>query len=203
MTGSGGTTPVTQASDEELVLAVQAGDTDSLGVLAARWQTPLFRFAFRLLRRREDARDVCQETFLRILHRSDRFQAGARFSTWMYQIALNLCRDHMRHRRRWGLVLVEQHDRSPEPATPTGHGASADSPDGALENEERRRAVALALEAIPAEQREVLVLKEFEGLKFREIAEVLGCPESTVKSRMYYGLNALRSALLRQGVRSG
>ncbi len=189
-------------SDEDLALAVQAGNTDSLGALVARWEQPLFRFAVRLLDRPEDARDVCQETFLRILRRSERFREGARFSTWMYQIALNLCRDQIRRRRRWKWISLEESPRSRESAEPLGGPAEgrADDPGRALELRERRRAVSEALGAIPREQREVLILKEYEGLKFREIAEILGCPESTVKSRMYYGLNALRSELGRRGL---
>ena len=188
-------------SDEDLVLAVQSGDTSSLGVLVARWEQPLFRFAFRLLQRTEDARDVCQETFLRILTKSERFRAGARFSTWMYQIALNLCRDHLRRRTRWKFLPFD----SDEPAVQRRVEArtearAAPDPAAALERDELRRAIRKALRTISPEQREVLVLKEFEGMKFKEIAEILGCPESTVKSRMYYGLTALKSALSQQGI---
>ena len=188
-------------SDEDLALAVQAGDRDSLGTLVARWEQPLFRFAFRLLERPEDARDVCQETFLRILRKSERFREGARFSTWMYQIALNLCRDQVRRRKRWRLVPLDAPPagENGRPA-PRDLAADGDDPGRTLDRHERRRAVARALDAIPREQREVLVLKEYEGLKFREIAEILGCPESTVKSRMYYGLSALRSELSKRGL---
>lgn len=180
-------------TDEDLLQAVRAGDGDSLGVLVDRWERPLFRFAYRLLDRRDDARDVCQETFLRILKKADHFKDGARFSTWMYQIALNLCRDHLRRRRRWGVILDETEETQTLPST---HDPSVD-----FALQEQRQALTRALAEIPKEQREVLVLKEFEGLKFREIAEILGCPESTVKSRMYYGLSGLRSALARQGIR--
>jgi len=189
-------------TDEELVLALKSGDRDSLGVLVARWERPLFHFVYRMMPRHEEAADICQETFLRVLDKADRFQPGARFSTWMYQIALNLCRDRMRARRRWSRVLVDwlspRRDDAPPPPEAVDRSAG---PAELVETEERRRAVVRALESIPAEQREVLILKEFQGLKFREIAEILGCPESTVKSRMYYGLNGLRSALVRAGIR--
>ena len=181
-------------SDEDLIGALRTGNTDSLGVLVSRWERPLFRFVYRLLPRREEAQDICQETFLRILKKADRFRDGGKFSTWMYQIALNLCRDEVRHRRRWGKLVVE----NPSPAIVESAGTTR-NPDGDLGRREEREAVGLALRQIPAEQREVLVLKEFQGLRFREIAEILGCPESTVKSRMYYGLRGLRSALLRAG----
>ena len=188
-------------SDEDLVLAVQSGDTNSLGVLVARWEQPLFRFAFRLLQRTEDARDACQETFLRILTKSERFRTGARFSTWMYQIALNLCRDHLRRRTRWKFLAFDSDEASADRRT-EGRADLRDGSDpaGALERDEQRRAIRKALKTLSPEQREVLVLKEFEGLKFKEIAEILGCPESTVKSRMYYGLTALKGALSQQGI---
>jgi len=186
------------ATDEELLSAVQAGDMDSLGLLVARWERPLFRFVYRLVPRKDDARDVCQETFLRVLKKSHRFKTGSRYSTWMYQIALNLCRDQARRAKRWNRLIAETTE---VPDRPTG-ALARDGTDPARSVERREKADALqrALERIPAEQREVLVLKEFEGLKFREIAEILGCPESTVKSRMYYGLNGIRSALAGQGI---
>jgi RNA polymerase sigma-70 factor (ECF subfamily) len=185
-------------SDEELLTAVRAGDTRSLGVLVARWEQPLFRFVYRLLSDPEDARDVCQETFLRVLDKAHRFRPGSRFSTWMYQIALNLCRDRARRRRRWSRLVAEGRDLPERSAAPPP--SDDGDPEALAERRERSGALRAALADIPAEQREVLVLKEFHGLKFREIAEILGCPESTVKSRMYYGLNGLRAALLRQGI---
>jgi len=183
-------------TDEELVAAVQSGDMKSLGQLVVRWERPLLRFVSRMVPRPEDARDVCQETFLRILNRADRFRSGSRFSTWMYQIALNLCRDQARSRRRWGKIVDDGREAPTETTA-----AAGPSPEAGTEANELSRAVRSGLQEIPAEQREVLILKEYEGLKFKEIAEVLSCPESTVKSRMYYGLNGLRNALAKQGIR--
>lgn len=189
-------------SDEELLVDLRTGDNDALGVLVTRWEQPLFRFVYRILDRREDARDVCQETFVRVLRNAARFRDGSRFSTWMYQIALNLCRDHQRRKRRWGLLMAEPSQRGDGleiEAMPDA--ASAWEPSATLEREEARRAVQHALLRLPPDQREVLVLKEYEGLKFREIAEVLGCPESTVKSRMYQALSTMKTSLARQGIR--
>jgi RNA polymerase sigma-70 factor (ECF subfamily) len=188
-----------RSTDEELLGALKAGDTDSLGALVVRWEQPLFRFVYRMLPRQEDAHDICQETFLRILRKAHKFRPGSRFSTWMYQIALNLCRDQLRRRKRWGVLLAEEHGLNEQTTElPVGRRDEFD-PAISVERRERNKAVTRALREIPAEQREVLVLKEFEGLKFREIAEILDCPESTVKSRMYYGLNGVRSALARNG----
>jgi RNA polymerase sigma-70 factor (ECF subfamily) len=161
----------------------------------------LFRFVSRLVDRPDDARDICQETFLRILDKSGAFRDGARFSTWMYQIALNLCRDQSRRKRRWGrLMIAPAATESPLPPEHAAPVTVANSPAMALEHTERQSAVRGALAALPHEQREVLLLKEYEGLKFREIADVLGVPESTVKSRMYAGLDAMRTSLSDLGI---
>ena len=192
-------------TDEDLLLAVRGGNVESLGVLVARWEAPLFRFVSRLVDRPDDARDVCQETFLRILRKSGAFRDGARFSTWMYQIALNLCRDQARRRKRWGHVVVSSNAHaSSEDAAPREAPAprSAEThPAEALELRERRSAVKRALAGLPHDQREILLLKEYEGLKFREIALVLGVPESTVKSRMYSALDTMRVSLASSGIR--
>ena len=117
----------------------------------------------------------------------------------MYQIALNLCRDRRRKRRRWSAVVVEGAFDADDPARFADDRESRVRPEQALERGEMRAIVGRALDRIPADQREVLVLKEFEGLRFREIADIVGAPESTVKSRMYYGLRGLRVALEREG----
>jgi len=192
-------TAVNETSDEDLVAALQGGDTDSLGVLVRRWERPLHRFVHRMIPRSDDARDVCQETFLRVLRKADRFKEGSRFSTWMYQIALNLCRDQLRRRKRWGLLLAEDKEIDDRIA-PTADESERADPSSGVERRELRDAVSQAMDCLPANQREVLVLKEFEGLKFKEIAKILDCPESTVKSRMYGGLSGLRSELTRQGI---
>jgi RNA polymerase sigma-70 factor (ECF subfamily) len=191
---------VSATTDEELLSAVKAGDHDSLGLLVARWEQPLFQFVCRMLPRQDDARDICQETFLRVLKKAHRFRQGSRFSTWMYQIALNLCRDRMRKRRRWSRLVLQ---RGELPEQPGGHLAviSKDrDPSHTVEQREKSSAVRRALNELPAEQREVLILKEFEGMKFREIAAILDCPESTIKSRMYYGLRGVRTILVRDGI---
>lgn len=189
-------------TDEELLIELRGGQADSLGVLVARWEAPLFRFVSRMVDRPDDARDVCQETFLRILDKANGFRDGARFSTWMYQIALNLCRDQARRKKRWGHLVV---GASVSDDAPTYEHASPETsetnPVAALEETERRGAVRRALSRLPHDQREVLLLKEYQGLKFREIAGVLGVPESTVKSRMYAALDTMRSSLAGLGVR--
>jgi RNA polymerase sigma-70 factor (ECF subfamily) len=187
-------------TDEELVVSLRSGDSQSLGVLVTRWERPLFCFAYRMLRRQEDARDICQETFLRVLRKAHRFKEGSKFSTWMYQIALNLCRDQLRKRRRWSMILSEDREIDERIDSPRKAGAVNADPSLSIERDEKSAMIQRALQEIPPEQREVLIMKEYEGLKFKQIAQILGAPESTVKSRMYYGLTGLKSALVRQGI---
>ncbi len=184
-------------SDEQLLLLARGGDEASFNTLVGRWQGPLYSLAYRFLGHPEEARDVCQETFLRVYRQAGRFRDDAKFSTWLYQIALNLCRDIVRRRKRWDRIVVpfpkhrrEEGDADMDLAVETG----ADAETSAIRRSERQR-LRSALATLPSEQREVVVMKEFQGLKFREIADILGCPESTVKSRMYYGLAALRTAI--------
>jgi RNA polymerase sigma-70 factor (ECF subfamily) len=169
-------------------------------VLVARWEQPLFQFVCRMLPRQDDARDICQETFLRVLKKAHRFRQGSRFSTWMYQIALNLCRDRMRKRKRWSRLILQRDELPQQPSGPMAVLPRDQDPAHAVEQQEKHAAVRRALNQLPAEQREVLILKEFEGMKFREIAAILDCPESTVKSRMYYGLSGVRTILVRSGI---
>jgi RNA polymerase sigma-70 factor (ECF subfamily) len=118
----------------------------------------------------------------------------------MYQIALNLCRDQLRKKRRWRTILAEDRELDERIDSPAESHAARDDPSLSVEREQKNRALRLALQDIPPEQREVLIMKEYEGLKFKEIAAILDAPESTVKSRMYYGLTGLKTALSRQGI---
>lgn len=185
-------------SDEELVEAFQAGDLSAFDLLVERWERKIRGAIYRILGSDEDARDLCQEAFLKAFRSLPQFKREARFSSWLYQIALNLCRDRMR--RRKGKKMVSLDD--PEfdlVGTLQGVGASALDRVEALN---LSRVVAAAVWALPEEQREVIVLKEYEGLTFLEIAETLDLPPSTVKTRLYRGLVQLREKLEQQGIRS-
>ncbi|HWX25685.1 MAG TPA: sigma-70 family RNA polymerase sigma factor, partial [Vicinamibacteria bacterium] len=127
------------------------------------------------------------------------FKREARFSSWLYQIALNLCRDRMRRRKGKKMVRLDDLDAEGGGALPVEDGPSALEQVAALD---LSRVMAAAVWALPEEQREVIVLKEYEGLTFLEIAEALDLPMSTVKTRLYRGLGELREKLERQGITS-
>ncbi len=181
-------------TDEELVEAFQAGDTAAFDALVTRWDRKIQGAVYRVLGPGDDVRDVAQETFLKAYRALPGFKKEARFSSWVYQIALNVCRDRLRRRRGRTVVGVEEID---EDAMRTRRIPSA--LDTVVWNERSRR-VAAAVAQLPDAEREVIVLKEYEGLTFTEIAEALQIPTSTVKTRLYRGLGALKQQLVRQGV---
>jgi RNA polymerase sigma-70 factor (ECF subfamily) len=186
-------------TDEELVARSIEGDLESFNQLVLRWERPIFALAYRVIGREEDARDVCQETFLRAFRAIKGFKGEAKFSSWLYRIALNLCRDWIRRERRAPLV------QAPEGLDPMDLAAEIPSPAESLDETVSRRemtsAVARAMAMLPDEQRTAIILKEYHGLTFQEIADLLECPLSTVKTRLYQGLNVLRRELGPDGAR--
>jgi RNA polymerase sigma-70 factor (ECF subfamily) len=183
-------------TDEELVARSIGGDADSFNELIHRWERPIYALAYRQIGREEDARDVCQETFLRAFRALKGFRGQAKFSSWLYRIALNLCRDWMRRERRTPVVQVlEDVDLMDL--------AAAREPSESIEDRVARhdltRNVERAMALLPEEQRTAIVLKEYHGLTFQEIADLVGCPLSTVKTRLYQGLTVLRRELARTG----
>ena len=143
-------------------------------------------------------RDLSQETLLKAYRGLATFKKEARFSSWLSQIALNVCRDRMRRGR--GKTYVSIDDISASTPEVSERGPSALE---LIEARDLSRQVAAAVAALPEEQREVVVLKEYQGLTFVEIAETLDVPLSTVKTRLYRGLGQLRQQLVRQGIRGG
>ena len=185
-------------TDEELVEEFQRGDPYAFDVLVGRWERKIQGAVYRIMGPEEDARDLCQETFLKAYRALATFKKEARFSSWLYQIALNVCRDRLRRRKSRPQVSLDELMEGGEIA-PAGRGPS---PLDLIEARDLSRVVAAAVDSLPQEQREVIVLKEYEGLTFLEIAQALDVPISTVKTRLYRGLGLLRQRLERQGVRA-
>ncbi|MFQ5744482.1 MAG: RNA polymerase sigma factor [Acidobacteriota bacterium] len=183
---------VVALSDEQLVALTVKGEVSAFNDLVARWEGSLFSFVYRYLGDAEEAKDICQEAFVRAYTHLDGFRGQAKFSSWLYQIALNLCRSKLRRQKAHPTVSIDDRgDGQPLWALPDERATPAEA---ALVGE-RAMAVRGALAALPEAQREVIILKEYHGLKFREIAEILDTPESTVKSRLYHGLETLAQVL--------
>ncbi len=182
-------------TDEELVALAQRGDEESFNQLVVRWERPIYALAYRTLGREEDARDVCQEAFLRAYRALRGFKGEAKFSSWLYRITLNLCRDWIRKQRR---TPVSQVPEGMELSDLAGEAPNAVSVEDLVARREMSAAVSKVMAMLPEEQRTVIILKEYHGLTFQEIADMLGCPLSTVKTRLYQGLTVLRRNLQRQ-----
>jgi RNA polymerase sigma-70 factor (ECF subfamily) len=184
------------ATDEELVAQSLRGDAESFNQLILRWERPIYALAYRVIGREEDARDVCQETFLRAFRGLSAFRGQAKFSSWLYRIALNLCRDWIRRERRTPMVQAPDGVDLVEIAV---EREPIESIEDYVSRQDLSRTVAKAMMALPEEQRTAIILKEYQGLTFQEIADLLGCPLSTVKTRLYQGLSVLRRQLGEQG----
>jgi RNA polymerase sigma-70 factor (ECF subfamily) len=172
----------------------------AFNTLVWRWEKPMYNFILRYLGKREEARDLTQQVFIKVYRNLARLKDRERFSSWIYQIAANLCRDLIKQRRRrqsFSLENLRESGTLDEAAHPelTLHPEASLHPDKVVSRNELKEILEKALQEIPEEQRIVVIMKEYQGLKFTEIAEALGVSVNTIKSRMYYGLSALKKIL--------
>ena len=183
-------------TDEELVARSQGGDVDSFNQLILRWERPIYALAYRVIGREEEARDVCQEAFLRAFRALPGFKGQAKFSSWLYRITLNLCRDWIRRQKRAPVSQMPDDTDAMELASQVG---PVESIEDLVARRQLSAAVEEAMTLLPDEQRTAIILKEYHGMTFQEIADLQGCPLSTVKTRLYQGLSVLRRHLARNG----
>lgn len=184
-------------TDEELVARSVGGDQDSFNQLIVRWERPIYGLAYRVIGREEDARDIVQETFLRAFRALPGFKGQAKFSSWLYRIALNLCRDWIRRQKRTPIVAAPEGVDIIELAAEQGPVESIET---LVARKQLSETVAEAMQHLPEDQRTAIILKEYHGLTFQEIADLQACPLSTVKTRLYQGLSVLRRRLEQQGM---
>jgi len=187
-------------TDEELMEAYLEGSVAAFQVLVERHSKPIFNFIIRRCGgNRQRGEDLLQETFLRVVRQAHSFKRKAKFTTWLYTIARNLCIDALRR------ASYRKHPSLDQPLSrsdPSDGGTLMDKvpaggPDAADQTRDKRFRTALqeALNTLPDEQKDIFIMREFQGLKFREISEIIGVPENTVKSRMRYALQGLRREL--------
>ena len=183
-------------ADEALMIRYQRGDRTAFAQLVRRHKTALYNFAYRQLRETAKAEDVVQEAFVRVVQSAAEFKHEARFTTWIYTITRNLCIDQMRKSALRKHASLDQPRGEAE--GPTLGDVTAD-PRASVEREaagtELKERIARAVNLLPDDQREVFLMRELASLPFKEIAEITGVPENTVKSRMRYALERLQTAL--------
>ncbi len=182
-------------TDTELVRRAQEGDRDAFSVLASRWSGPIEAFLRRLNGDVEEARDLCQETLLRAWTKISRLRNPEGLKSWLHRIALNLSRDRGRAKALGKVRLVAwPRDDGFDPVSP------ADDPHTQAARRDLAGSIQAALFELPQTQREAIVLREYEGFTSVEIAQLIGVPAATVRSRIFYGLRSLKSILQGWGI---
>jgi RNA polymerase sigma-70 factor (ECF subfamily) len=180
-------------SDEELMAAFQQGDQAGFAELVRRFKDPLTNFVFRVLGNREDCYDVVQDTFLRVFRSKHTYKPVARFSTWVYTIALNLARTELRRKRfRSGLWLDRKKDEGQSQFDPPDDGFQ---PDVLADSTILDNRIQAALQLLDEKYRTVIVLRDIQDLPYEEIAAITGANLGTVKSRINRGRTFLQEQL--------
>jgi len=183
--------------DEALMVAFRDGDSTAFEVLVVRHRRALFNFLLRSVGRKSRAEELLQEVFVRVIRAKDRYQKTARFSTWLFTIARNLCVDESRRQRFRRTKSLDERRGGHADGLNLLDVTAANQPgvDEQAEGPGLRARMAAAIDKLPDEQREVFLMRQVGGLSFKEIGGAVGAPENTVKSRMRYALEKLRQEL--------
>ncbi len=181
-------------TDEQLVALAVAEDPDAFGEIVRRWDRKIFALCFGMLGREDDARDAAQETFIAAYRNLAAFRGEAKVSSWLHRIAVNQCLTTKRRQKSRAEELMDDEDGSADRAFVA---SPLKSPARQAEQAERLQLIRQAVSSLPADLRQVIVMKEFEEMTFQEISETLELPLSTVKSRLYTALKQLKMRLER------
>lgn len=191
--------PGLDRDDAALVLAAQQGDTEAFGLLVSRHASSILTLTSRMLPASADAEDAAQETFVAAYKALSRFKFGAKFSSWLYGIAVNKCRDVLRVKQP---DLVEFDEDADRETSALGIGPGRDwTPDGAFEQGELAGELDRAVQALPLHYRESFILRHVEGLEYDEMSDALGVHRDTLKMRVYKARTLLCASLAHLGVR--
>ncbi len=187
---------------DSLLLRARQGDKNAQGKLVQLWYKRIYNFAFKFFQDHDLAMEVAQKTFISMCRNLEGLQDTGRFKSWLYTIAVNYCREELRKKKSNRSVPFEFVVNPEAENSPRWEGSAIrhENPERQFQQAELSEILQQALMTLSEEQREVVIMKEFEGLKFREIAEVLNISENTVKSRMYYGLDGLKKILEQRNI---
>lgn len=178
---------MTHLSDQELMRLVQAGDVSPAAEIYDRYSRRIYNFAYRFLRNSEAAEDATQEVFVKMLKHANQFHGDAKLSTWLFSITANWCRDYLRKADNRAKEAEEVLYSLPAP--------SEHAPDRNLERRQDEQLIQKALSALTPEQREAILLSRYQGLSYAEIAQISGCSEGAVKTRVFRAMETLKKAL--------
>jgi RNA polymerase sigma-70 factor (ECF subfamily) len=186
---------LSREEDIEMVNAVREGDTIAYRGLVEKYQDRVYHMVYGMVRNREDARDITQDAFVKAYDNLQRFRLESSFYTWIYRIAMNLSIDHLRRRKRKGTTEFDETIANRDEHGGIDEIHNQESPSKALERKRLYDRIMTAMQDLPEDQRQVVLLRELEGLSYKEIAEVMEIPEGTVMSRLYYARRKLQKAL--------
>jgi RNA polymerase sigma-70 factor (ECF subfamily) len=175
-------------SDQELMRFVQAGDFSPASEIYDRYSGRIYNFALRFLKNAEAAEDATQEVFVKMIKHANQFQGDAKLSTWLFSITANWCRDYL---RKADNKIKESEDVLISLPAPAELG-----PDRTLEQREDAQRIQRALLTLTPEQREAILLSRYQGLSYAEIAQISGCSEGAVKTRVFRAMETLKKTLL-------
>jgi len=172
-----------------LIEKSQKGDEHAYGKLVGLWYKRIYNFSLKYFGDHDLAMEVTQQTFIVVFQKISTLRDIDQFRFWLYKITLNHCReeDRRHNRKKWYSIFVQDDGSMPE--------SRIGNPEVEYQKKEKAAMIAELLKRLPDEQKTVMIMKEFEGMKFREIADVLNISENTAKSRLYYGLKALKNLL--------
>jgi len=186
--------------DAELMVRLKNGEDLMLNELMTRWQQPLVAFIYRYIGHQSDALDLAQETFVRVYQARSRYTAHAKFASWLFAIAANLCRNYVRRWKRGGGTAIESLDAN---STDVSERilTSDDSPDQAVIKSELISSIKGALAKLPHDLKTVILLYEYEDLSYEDISSALGCSIKAVEMKLYRARKFLRELLTRADLR--
>ncbi len=186
--------PQVAKTDEEWMLRLQAGDDHAFDHLLGKYRAPVVHFVYRLVREPALAEELAQEVFLRVFRARRNYRPRAKFTTWLFRIATNVALNALRdgRMRRWGETSIDAEDADPQVAQLSAPGPTAEQ---RLLEAERARQIRAAVESLPEKQRLAVLLHKYQDLDYAEIAPILGCSESALKSLLFRAYEALRVKL--------
>lgn len=176
-------------SDQELMKLLQGGDLTPAGEIFDRYSARIYNFTYRFLKTPEAAEDATQEVFVKMIRYANQFHGDAKLSTWLFSIAANHCRDWLRK--------ADNRVKESEETLLTLPASSDESPERAMERKQDEARVQKALELLTPEQKEAILLSRYQGLSYAEIAQIAGCSEGAVKTRVFRAMETLKKALTR------
>lgn len=189
---------MTREEELAVIRRVQQGDVDAFETLVTAYEKNVYNLALRMTGNREDAQDMAQEAFIKAYNSLPGFRGDSKFSVWLYRIVSNVCLDFLRRQKRRPASSLSVEDDEGE-ETQLDVADVSQSPEVLLEQKLTREAVRRGLDQLPEEQRQILLLREIQGLSYEEIGQTLGLEAGTVKSRIFRARKRLCAFLLQDG----